>query len=452
MHKKCLIVSSTNQGFPRGALEIATFLEHNGCPTALLPLWHYVDPRSDASPADPHDVLRSAIRETKPDVIGVSNRYTPKYPECERLLAVCKEEAPDALTVIGGPHVTYLDTECIESPHIDVVVRGEGEWAMLDIVNAVAQKRELGDVLGITFKQGDRVVRTPARPPGDLSQIPPVNFHLLPREYVERAYIDIMLTRGCWYRCRYCVEGHFWGKPREFPVERAIHEMTVLRDEYGRRPVYASDSMVTMKTRAFLEWCHEAARRGLKLDPAGGFSLRVEAVNPEVLEALGAVGTVTAALGVESASEPVLKMSGRTMTLEQITRALELLREHGFGVRGNWIIGLPGDNPARAEFSLDTARSFYERELIRSSIAAQFVPYPGTPFFHDPAQYGVEILTYDWEKWDARGLGILDAPEPVCQLTDFTADQIKVAHRKFNAVVQFFRLKHGDFSGLEPEE
>ena len=452
MHKKCLIVSSTNQGFPRGALEIATFLEHNGCPTALLPLWHYVDPRSDASPADPHDVLRSAIRETKPDVIGVSNRYTPKYPECERLLAVCKEEAPDALTVIGGPHVTYLDTECIESPHIDVVVRGEGEWTMLDIVNAVAQKRDFDDIPGITFKQGDRVVRTAPRPPGDLSQIPPVNFHLLPPTFVRNTNVNIMLARGCWYRCRYCVNGHFWGKPREFPVERAIHEMTVLRDEYDRDVVYASDSLASMGGRGFRRWCHEVARCGLKLHPKTAISTRLEFVRAEGLEALEASGVKKVAVGVESASEPVLRMAGRHMTLEQITRTLELIRDRGFRTKANWIVGLPGDNPARAEFSLVTARSFYERELIRSSIAAQFVPYPGTPFFHDPAQYGVEILTYDWEKWDARGLGILDAPEPVCQLTDFTADQIKVAHRKFNAVVQFFRLKHGDFSGLEPEE
>ena len=152
-------------------------------------------------------------------------------------------------------------------------------------------------------------------------------------------------------------------------------------------------------------------------------------------------------VGVESAAEPVLRMMNRRMTLEQMTKALELLWHSNISVGTYWLIGHPGDNAQHAKFSLDVMRSFCETGLISDAgEIAQFIPYPGTRFFSDPEKYGVEILTHDWPKWDARGYYVLDPPEPVCQLKEFPAHDIKAFHQRFNRVDDFFDRSRTGFA------
>jgi anaerobic magnesium-protoporphyrin IX monomethyl ester cyclase len=84
------------------------------------------------------DSLRARIREARPDVIGTT-AITPSIYAAERILQLAQEECPDAVRVLGGVHATFMFKQVLsEAPWVDVIVRGEGEEIIVNLVNAIA--------------------------------------------------------------------------------------------------------------------------------------------------------------------------------------------------------------------------------------------------------------------------------------------------------------------------
>ena len=439
MKKECLLVSPPDIGldFPRGLLEIASFLEANGVSTSVLLLAHELEGSvrtgGSSGPIDEQQVesvLRDAIRRADPAVVGVSNQHTLNYPDCLKILEICKQIDGNIVTVIGGHHVTFQDAACAALPFVDVVVRGEGEWTLLELISVVEQGKDLAAVRGITFAREGKLIRTPDRPLGDLRELPPVDYGLLPSAFVRRTAVYGMLSRGCSYKCAFCAESAFWRKKRVFPVPRLIDEMATLQQAYGRPMDALEESMMAIGSRQSLELCSELERHKIDLPPHFYILSRVDTMTDEGLQALKAVGINNIWIGIESASAQVLRMMNKRIGYDQTVEACRRLRDNGFNARSLWVIGHPGDNPQEAEYSLHELKRLYAQQLIRQAQPAIFVPFPGTPFFDQPERYGMEILTFDWRRWD------LWSGQPVHQLEDFTTEQIAAFYQKTLAVVQ----------------
>ena len=155
MKKQCLLISPPGELniFPRGVMEIATFLNERGCPAKVLPLDHYVTNnytidaygymKRDFDKKEVTRILKDAITDADPQLIGVSNSYTKDFNNCIEIIKLCKRIAPQAITVIGGQHATFCDQESLQTPELDMVVRGEGEGPMLDLMSAITAKKDL---------------------------------------------------------------------------------------------------------------------------------------------------------------------------------------------------------------------------------------------------------------------------------------------------------------------
>ncbi len=134
-------------------------------------------------------------------------------------------------------------------------------------------------------------------------------------------------------------------------------------------------------------------------------------------------------VGVESASERVLKMMNKHINYDQTIAACQRLRDNGLNTRTLWVIGHPGDNPEEAALSLTELKRLYNQQLIAEAQPALFIPYPGTQFYDHPESYGMQILSYDWRRWE-RWSG-----KPIHQLDEFSADQIAEFYEKTRQVV-----------------
>lgn len=441
MKKNCLLLAPPSIGYvaPTGMMEIASFLESRGHSTSLALLSQYLDydreypitgqsvrqldypfmeKRQGVSKAQAKPVLKDLIETTDPIVVGVSNLFTKDYPDCLRILEICKEINETIVTVIGGPHVTFQDTVCVESPFVDIVVRGEGEWTMLDLLSVIENGGDLKKVKGITFKKNGKVIKTPDRPLGDLRELPPIDFGLLPPEFAERASFNGILNRGCVFNCAFCVEKAFWRKRRQFPVQRLIDEMKALEREYGNRFNSIEDSMVYVGSDQCFELCSEIIKQ--KVDIASWFSIqsRVDTITDEGIKALKNANIARVSLGIESASKKTLKAMNKNITFDQVITACRKLREYDIQVGSYWIIGHPGDTPREANRSLKALDYLFTNDLIQVADLMMFIPYPGTPFFDQPEKYGIEILTTDWSRWDRA------SADPVYQLKEFSADKL----------------------------
>ena len=208
MKKKCLLISPPGEIniFPRGIMEIATFLNLKGCPTSVLPLSHYLRKNyptdksrfiiGEIDQREFYHIIEDAIKKVDPMVVGVSNSYTKDFTNCIEIIKICKQIDSRIITVMGGSHVTFCDEESLRTPELDIVVRGEGEWVMLNILRAMEERRDISDIRGITLRKNGRIQRNPPESFGNLKALPPVDFGLLPQEFVQRASINGILHRG----------------------------------------------------------------------------------------------------------------------------------------------------------------------------------------------------------------------------------------------------------------
>jgi anaerobic magnesium-protoporphyrin IX monomethyl ester cyclase len=114
------------------------------------------------------DSLRARIREARPDVIGTT-AITPSIYAAERILQLAQEECPDAVRVLGGVHATFMFKQVLsEAPWVDVIVRGEGEEIIVNLVNAIASgkqwRNKLRKIEGLAFVDDGQIVATQAAP------------------------------------------------------------------------------------------------------------------------------------------------------------------------------------------------------------------------------------------------------------------------------------------------
>ena len=185
--------------------------------------------------------IRAHIGASQPDWVG-STAYTASINDAVRVLREAREVDPRIKTCIGGIHATFCYEELLSGyPEvIDFVVRGEGEAAMPELMQAVEAGTDLGRVQGIAFRQGDRMVVTPERPwMPDLDALVPAwdlvawedyTFYVLPGSRLGL----VNSSRGCVNDCSFCSQQKFWRKHyRERSAASFVAELELLRDRYG---------------------------------------------------------------------------------------------------------------------------------------------------------------------------------------------------------------------------
>ena len=111
-----------------------------------------------------YEEVKRKLAKRKPDIVGMTST-TLTYKSALRIAEIAKELNPDCLTILGGCHATFWNEKVLQdSQHIDVVVRGEGEQTILELVERYEAGKPFHDVLGITCRNGEEIVQNPIRP------------------------------------------------------------------------------------------------------------------------------------------------------------------------------------------------------------------------------------------------------------------------------------------------
>lgn len=428
--------------FPRGVLSVASFLRSRGVPAEVFPVDGSVDERLNLE-ENPQENFRrvsrelaAAIQEHDPVYVGVGCIFTMQYPLTLRLLEMVKALRPSLPTVIGGYHATFRDRATFEdSPAVDVVVRGEGEWTALDLYYAFQEGRDLAEVPGITFRANGSARRNGMRPPGDLAEVPPIDYGLVPSDYLKDTGINLVVSRGCAFRCSYCVEPQFFErKVRRFPFPTVMEEIRRLNRRWPGIQFNLEDSMFYVRSRHFLDFCEHLRRLRIPDVRVGYINSRVDTVSEEGLRAAREAGISGIIYGVETASPKVMELMKKHITMDRAVKACQLSQKLRINTGTYWLFGHPGDSPEEAEITLQAIERFYREGLHQGATFSMFLPYPGTPFFEQPERWGMRILTYDWEKWGRFN------EERVCELEGFSAEEIYQAFLRAVAIRRRYQL------------
>jgi radical SAM superfamily enzyme YgiQ (UPF0313 family) len=415
---------------PYGLLCVASFCEKVGYSVGALMMDHGVPVQFEGPQEEldriTRDILEAEIRANDPKIFGLGMPYTFQYHYMLRVLAMVKDIKPDIVTVIGGEHPSVLDKECMaESPHIDVIVRGEGERPMAELLNVINNGGDLADVQGITYRNdAGEVVQTQRRTFMDMSEAPMVRFEMLPKKFFSGRTINISPTRGCEYNCRFCAERIFWGNAqRKISPDRVTAEIkSIVKNKYDYTFINLEDSMLDMRSPYFMDLMGSISQ--VKSKRLGHFVTRVDSITDDGLEAAKRAGVFAILYGVESGSEVVRDKVQKEVSKQDVKDALARSKKAGIYNGTLWVVGLPGDTAEEAEYTYDFMETLYSDELTDIAAISRLVPYPGTPIHARPDLYGVKILHRDYQRW------VRFTSDGCCELDDFSNEEISTAYNK----------------------
>jgi radical SAM superfamily enzyme YgiQ (UPF0313 family) len=354
------------------------------------------------------------------DVVGISSP-TPLIYEAWEAASLAKEQR--AVTILGGPHLTLMPEESMERQEVDLVVRGEAEETIIEVVRALEDTGQRGDqatrlylpdepwerIPGLCYRNlAGEVVHNPARVlRQDVEDIPWPAYHLFKIErYTNlqpitdgldrhaRAY-TLVTSRGCPYQCIYCskpITGNTW---RARSPQAVVAEWRYLVEELGATEIGITDDVWNLKLGRAKEICRLLIAEGLNGVPwIPVHGMRADHTDAELFELMKQAGCRRVGFGVESGNQAVLNSIKKRQTLDDVRRAFKQARAAGLQTMGFFIFGLPADTEETME---DTIRFALELnpDMANFMIAA---PFPGTELW-EIAQRDGRLFSMNWRDY-----------------------------------------------------
>ncbi len=359
----------------------------------------------------------------RPRVIGLSC-MTESYRNAIRLGTRIREAAPHAWIVAGGPHVSFEDVAALRTGAFDVIVRGEGERTAEELFPILARYPRLAGteagpelplllpVRGISFLEGNRVVRTGDRPlEHDLDTLPYPARDLLPMDRYR--FVGSILTgRGCPGRCLFCSAAAMaGGKRRCRRPDAVLDEIGSLRARGIREIVFLDDTFTgdRMHLEALLDGLE---RRRLRI--VWTCESRVETVDRKLLRRMARLGCHAIQYGIESgAAETRRKLGKHAAAVEPVLR-----ETHRAGITPvcSLILGLPWEDEDAVRATIETGLRAQREFLARVGFGV-LVCYPGTQFWKRSGHFGLKRRTGDFDRYTMY--------TPTCDTSHLSRDDLR---------------------------
>ncbi len=353
---------------------------------------------------------RTALDQFQPDLVGVSCRST----EWETAQAMLSMADPGVPVVVGGPHATIAPEEVIAQDGVDMLVRGEGEESIIELVNRLESGSSLEDMPNLWLKRDGEVIRNDVRPlVQDMDSLALPKWDIWDarhfREHYHQVFYpsarifgDLETSRGCPYSCPYCItptlQELYRGKGkfhREKSAERIVAEINKLRDERDIDYIRFVDETFILNRKRLKEFAD--LYRDIRLPFS--FSTRPETVSDEMMGLLAAAGANCVSFGLESGNEEYRReVLNRKTRQQQVIDAVAIAKRYGVKTFAFVMIGLPHEDRAKIQDTLELI-NILQPDVFQISI---FYPFEGTPFYDYCLKQGFlqedhERLTEVWK-------------------------------------------------------
>ncbi len=375
----------------------------------------------DAAVEEEHESFADLLEREPYDVVGIS-APTPLITNAWEAARIAK--AHGAITILGGPHLTLMPHESMLQNAVDLVVRGEGEQTLIEVLAALEQdggtngapdspalfsEKSMGHILGLSWRdEAGKIRHNPDRPLiEDLDAIPFPAHHLFKIErYTNlnpltdgldpnaRAY-TIVTSRGCPYKCIYCskpITGDTW---RARSVENVIAEWRWLVEDLGATEIGVTDDIWNLDLQRAKELCQALIDNHLNHVPwVTIHGMKVNSTDPELFRLMKAAGCKRVGFGIENGDDEILrKVIKKGQTVEMVRNAIQWAKEAKLQTMGFFIYGMPGETEETMEKTTRLALEL-DPDLAHFLMAT---PYPGTEMWNILQQEGL-VQPGNWEE------------------------------------------------------
>jgi len=381
---------------PLGVLSIAANVEARGHSVVVCD--------AHAEQLDDDDIRR-LLRQHQPRVVGLSV-LTSQALAAHLIAKIAKEVVPDCVVIAGGVHAEAMPERMLENSAIDMVIRGDGEEAAVEVVEGLTPQ----DIAGASYRVDGAVVHNSARPVQmDLDAYPMPAYHMVDFDkyypgattYRQLPAINLLMTRGCPGKCTFCNSAKTTLRSRS-PASM-VAQIKHLYDHYGIRQFQFYDDTFTVMKKTVLEFC--ALLEAERLDVSWIGFIRGDCFSDKIAAAMKAAGCHQVLVGVETGSSSIAERIGKPINHAKYRRAVDIAHRHGLEVRASFIIGSLGETWATMKDSLDMATTI-DFDFVQLFIST---PYPGTAMYKEAAEKGW-LREASWDEYGQARV-LVDQPQ-----------------------------------------
>lgn len=329
------------------------------------------------------DIVKRVI-QAKPDIVAFSCTTGIHKWACKIAKRIKKEY--DCLIIMGGAHPTYFP-EIINEPSIDAICRGEGEYAFLDLANAIRDKKSIEHIQNLWVKKNGKIYKNNLRPLNkNLDDLPSPDRSVYYNKYKflrDNPRKTFMATRGCPFNCTFChnpsLKQLYKTKGqaiRRKSPEKIVEEILEVKTKYLLEMVHFIDDHFVLDHKwlsKFLKLYKE------KIKLPFGCSIRPGSVNEEIVKRMSSAGCERTYFSIETGNENLRnQILNKGITNEQIIHTAHLMKKYKIKFKGYNMMGLPEETLQDAFLTIKLNR------LIKTDypVCTILQPYPKTEIYN----------------------------------------------------------------------
>lgn len=362
---------------PLGLLYLSAWLKRAGRDVRVF----------DSTFALPEQLI-DTLRETRPRVLGLYANLMTR-PRIVELMARARELGIPV--VVGGPDASGNAEQYLTSG-ATVVVRGEGELTLTELLDRWTGENPPTDVAGTSVRIGETITHAP-----DRALIPSLEGHPWPdreaialepylnawRTHHGYGSVSLITARGCPYSCRWCSRAVYGDSHRRRPVDDVIAEIEFIQKRYAPEKLWFVDDVFTIHKGWITEFARKMKAKGIRI-PFECIS-RAERIDEAVADALVDLGCFRVWIGSESGSQKILDAMDRRVKVETVQKATHMIRARGIEVGFFIMVGYEGEEDEDIVATVDHIRKS-EPDIVLTTTS---YPIRGTNYAKDVADRAV---------------------------------------------------------------
>ena len=316
----------------------------------------------------------------------------------ETILPLCKiinKYKKNAWLVLGGHGPSPIPEFIIKKTKCNVIVIGEGEETIIELLKNKLEGGDLSKVNGIAYQEKENVNINKRRPLiKNLDIIPFPEYSLFPMDYYLTAvkfykmdkngkFHPIIASRGCIGKCNFCYRIDKGYRYRSIP--NVVDEIAFLQEKYNVSYFRMEDDLFTYPRKRIFEFYDELEKRDLKIK--WDTMARVDTIDDETIDILQDLGCQWLNIGFESSDDNVLKLMNKRTTVEQNINAAKIIRKSSIGLGLNFIWGNKGDNEKTLKKDVKFIKKYNTYFQLRT--IRPVTPYPGCELYYEAIEKGL---------------------------------------------------------------
>lgn len=361
------------------------------------------------------DILKDLI---SPNLIcvGISTMTGTQVLHALKLAKMIRRLTDGQVPIVwGGPHPSTTPEPTLMDENVDIVVIGEGDETFVDLVHTLYKKKDLHDVKGIMYKDGEKKIKTEERPLLDIETLLPVPWELVDVEkyihrdiYLKNSYrvMDIGQTsRGCPFNCGFCssaaIRKRKW---RPMSVEKSLAMIIETVKRFNLDGIWLRDDEFYINRKRAHQIFEGIIDQKLNISfytSGTRVDVFMQATDEEIA-LLKRAGAYTLKFGAESGSQRILDLMKKGITVEQTLAVSLICKKHGITPVFAFMIGYPTETFEDINKTIDLMfRLKKENPRADFETMGTYTALPGTPDFEFAIKKG---LVYpkslkEWGGW-----------------------------------------------------